>query len=411
MLFTPLHRLLGRPPGPLTDDMIDEAVTLQLAETDDLDWKAEAPETGGLSRHDIVKDMAAMANSGGGLLVYGVTETDSRASGRQNVGVRDERYETALTSVALSAITPPIFGVKVYQLGQPDLRAIVVVIPESDEVPHLVYRNEYFGAPRRNGAATTWLREREVESMYRARFDARRYADTALAELSERALDGYRRGALTFVAVARPSIEVTRTEAPPRSEARELMETAQELTLRLSNSNGGHPLDHLHTMHPRTGLRRWQAWTVPGTRQWDEARVAIHHDGSVTVVTEVGGRPRMGASAPPWVVNTVELESAVADFMALIRVVGEQRGIPAYVARVTVYSGVQQAMMLEIGDEFGQPTSGGSVPIPSFEPIELSVRTDVTLAEYHQAVRQLALDCTTQGGVDFLRVVLESPRP
>lgn len=394
----------------MTDDMIDEAIAVGLAETDDLDWKAEAPETGGLSRHDIVKDMAAMANSGGGMLVLGVTERNSRASGRRDVGVRDERYETALASVALSAITPPIFGVKVYQLGQSEMRAIAVVVPESNEVPHLVYRNDYFGAPRRNGATTTWLREREVEAMYRTRFEARRYADSALSELAERALDGYRRGGLTFVAVARPSLEVTRAEAPPRSEARELMEAAQALTLRLSNSDGGHPLEHLHTLHPRPGLRRWQAWSIPGSGQWEEARVSIHHGGAVTVVTEIGGRPHSNRNVPPWVVNTIDLEAVVSDFMALVRVVGEKRGVPSYFARVAVHSGVQQAMLLEIGDEFGQPTSGGSVPIPSFEPIELSVRTDGTLAEFHQTVRQLALDCTTQGGVDFLRVILESPR-
>jgi hypothetical protein len=32
---------VGSPPGPVTDELIDEAVAAGLAETDDLDWKSE----------------------------------------------------------------------------------------------------------------------------------------------------------------------------------------------------------------------------------------------------------------------------------------------------------------------------------------------------------------------------------
>jgi hypothetical protein len=65
MDFTALHRLLGRPPGPLTDEMIDEAVSQGVAETDDLDWKSSLPPASGLPQTDFPKDIAAMANSMG----------------------------------------------------------------------------------------------------------------------------------------------------------------------------------------------------------------------------------------------------------------------------------------------------------------------------------------------------------
>ena len=57
MTFTALHRVLGLPPGPLTDAMLNEAVEAGAAST-------EYP-----------KDVAAMANSGGGVIVFGVRET------------------------------------------------------------------------------------------------------------------------------------------------------------------------------------------------------------------------------------------------------------------------------------------------------------------------------------------------
>ena len=74
MLFTALHRLLGRGPSPITDDLLDAAVELGLSESDDLDWKSELPPTKGLAETDFPKDIAAMANSGGGVIVYGVNE-------------------------------------------------------------------------------------------------------------------------------------------------------------------------------------------------------------------------------------------------------------------------------------------------------------------------------------------------
>jgi len=36
--FIDLHRIPAPSPGPITDEMIDDAATGPLAETDDLDW-------------------------------------------------------------------------------------------------------------------------------------------------------------------------------------------------------------------------------------------------------------------------------------------------------------------------------------------------------------------------------------
>jgi Putative DNA-binding domain len=108
MEFTPLHRLLGRQPGPLTDDMLDAAIEQGIRETDDLDWKSELPKAKDLSQSDVVKDIAAMANSGGGMIVFGVKEIDKAANGRKDVGELDQAYERTLRSVAVSGIQPPV---------------------------------------------------------------------------------------------------------------------------------------------------------------------------------------------------------------------------------------------------------------------------------------------------------------
>lgn len=171
MSFTELHRALGVAPGPVTDDLLDDAVAAGVVETDGLDWKAELPAAKGLPQSDFPKDVAAMANSGGGMIIYGVREAQKSATARVDVGEVDEAYERSLRSAAITAITPPVFGLNVLRLGAEGDRAVAVEVPASVDGPHLIFKNDYFAAPVRNDSDTVWMKERQIEAMYRARFD------------------------------------------------------------------------------------------------------------------------------------------------------------------------------------------------------------------------------------------------
>ncbi|XMN05515.1 helix-turn-helix domain-containing protein [Streptomyces griseobrunneus] len=131
-----------------------------------------------------------MANSGGGLIVYGVEESQKAATGRVDAGEFDETYERTLRSAAITAISPPVFGLNVHRLGGGGKRAIAVEVPASIDGPHLIYRNDYFGAPVRNDSDTAWMKERQIEAMYRARFEERRHAREALDALFSEASAG-----------------------------------------------------------------------------------------------------------------------------------------------------------------------------------------------------------------------------
>jgi hypothetical protein len=58
MEFTALHRLLGRQPGPLTDEVLDAAIDQGVRQADDLNWRSELPEPKDLSQSDVVKGVA-----------------------------------------------------------------------------------------------------------------------------------------------------------------------------------------------------------------------------------------------------------------------------------------------------------------------------------------------------------------
>lgn len=123
------------------------------------------------------------------------------------MGEISENYERTLRQVAVSGIHPPVFNLDMRRLGEEGQRALVVIVPVSTDVPHLIYRGEYFGAPVRNNADTEWMKERQLESMYRARLEERRNSTDALDHLYREIADGQPRSAPAwFIAAARPRI-------------------------------------------------------------------------------------------------------------------------------------------------------------------------------------------------------------
>jgi hypothetical protein len=106
MDFTALHRLLGRQPGPLTADMLDDCDRRGRSRRLGLEEGITSLE--GTAQYGI-PHVAAMANSGGGVIVYGITENQKAAAGRHDIGEVDEAYGRTLRSATVT-ISPPIFG-------------------------------------------------------------------------------------------------------------------------------------------------------------------------------------------------------------------------------------------------------------------------------------------------------------
>ncbi len=131
-MFTALHRALGLGSCPLSDEMINDTVAQQLPEGADLDFKRALPEANAVVRSDFPKDIAAMRNSGGGTIIYGISETDKRATGRTDVEL-SETHERTLRQVANSAITPPVLDLRICRLGSAPHRCVAVTVPPSSD--------------------------------------------------------------------------------------------------------------------------------------------------------------------------------------------------------------------------------------------------------------------------------------
>lgn len=408
MSFTALHRALGVGPGPLTDELLDAAVAAGVAESNDLDWKRELPPAKGLPQTDFPKDVAAMANSGGGVIVFGVRETQKTATGRVDVGEFDEAYERSLRSAAIAAISPPVFGLNVYRLGAEGNRGVVVEVPASIDGPHLIYKNEYFGAPVRNDSDTVWLRERQIEAMYRARFEERRHATEALDSLYTEASAGrdtYQRAWL--IAVAHPRIPRFGSRLT-RDRAREVLSKTADVALSYAGRGGIHPLENVDRLNPRPGLRRWVAVnTATGERSaWKESWVSIHHDGSVGLATALGGH-RMSSDSyfEGWQVESSAIECATADLMALMRTTAEVTDNDEYDIRIGINWSGEQPLTILTKDNQGFTYDGVSTPLHHYTPVETTVNAVEPASDFHWHVHDLARDCVNQGGISNVLMI------
>ncbi|OLT41333.1 transcriptional regulator [Saccharomonospora sp. CUA-673] len=407
MNFTPLHRVLGLPPGPLTDELLDAAVEHGVTETDDLDWKSELPPTKNLAQTDVPKDIAAMANTGGGMIVYGIEEQNKAATGRKDTGELTEIHERTYRSVAVTAISPPVFGLEIHRLGN-ESRAVAVVVPASVDGPHLIYRGEYFGAPIRNDADTAWMKERQIEATYRARFDERRRASEALDSLFAETIEGRDTDQRAWlVAVAHPRIPGVLAR-PTRDEAREIFKHASTITLTYSTRNGIHPFENVEHYNPRPGLRRWTApsTAVNDSSNWREAWMSVHHDGSVTVAAALGGhRQSMDGYFEGWQIEGRGIECAIADFTALIRATAAALHHEEYDVRVGVeYTGEEPMSILTI-DNAGLTYDGVSTPLRSFTSVRSTLNAAAPDSDFHRQVYELAEDCVNQGGITHLHAI------
>lgn len=408
MSFTALHRVLGVVPGPLTDDLLDAAVAAGVAETNDLDWKSELPPARGLPQTDFPKDVAAMANSGGGVIVYGVRESQKAATGRVDVGEFDEAYERSLRSAAMTAITPPVFGLNVHRLGVEGSRAVLVEVPASADGPHLIYKNDYFGAPMRNDSDTVWMKERQIEAMYRARFEERRHATKALDALFSEASAGRNSDERVWLtAVAHPRVPRLRDRLS-RDEARAVLSKVEGLALTYAGRGGIHPLESVDRLNPRPGLRRWVAVNkATGERaRWKEAQASIHHDGSVTLAASIGGH-RMSSDGYFWGhrVESSAIECGIADFMALIRTTAEATDNDEYDVRVGVRWTGSEPLVILTKDSLGFTDDGVSTPLHHYTPVETTVNAMEPALDYYWHIHDLARDCVNQGGVSNVLMI------
>lgn len=126
------------------DAGIEESLTLEYK-------SGEALHSGNGRRHEIAKDVSAMANSAGGIIIYGIAEHPDREVRHRPAGFspvdRRECSKETLEQIISSNIQPRISGIKIHPVpldSDPSHVAYVVVIPQGDTIHQVTYNNKYY---------------------------------------------------------------------------------------------------------------------------------------------------------------------------------------------------------------------------------------------------------------------------
>jgi hypothetical protein len=405
-LHTPLHRLLGEAPGPLSDAMIDTAVAQGIPESQELDWKTELPPQREFKQSDHLKDIAAFANATGGMLVFGVDEEEKAAVQRVDAGECDENYERTIQQVCMTAITPPVFGVRTYQVGSGPNRAVAIVVPPSVLGPHLIYKGNQFAAPLRTDADTHWMTERDIEAAYRARFDAARRAREELDSVYEAMAQSLDTGQhAVFVGAVRPRVLPVLVGRRDMADAALILEKARKLASwwLAGGSEEYHPLSDVSPYSSRAGLR---GWIAPPTNAdgWRPGRAAVFDDGSASLAWRAGGH-RNGAEGhglEPWEVPVKALEGFVAALLALAYTVAEDAPAGDLEVRIGVEwtpdSSESFTKRLTFHRDSFMSSEVSSPLAARFHPLTITVDPSVSAREFIGTVVDYATDCLNQVG-------------
>lgn len=429
-VLTPIHRALGLPAGEVDFELVQQAVAHRVAETNDLDWKAgwwptQKPDW----RDEVAKDLAAMANSGGGWLVVGIKEEPPRAEAVEVTPVEwSEDRQRRVRSVAYSHCGPPLTGLEFHPVPVPESDGYVVLIrvPDSPDAPHLSRKgDDAYRAPVRNGADTEKLDPRALEMAFKRRFQSSSDRAKQLTDLYEDAtlLLDTKLGA-TLVAVADPA-EPRQGAAVDRRWATMVLENPDFSGLfqrRLSNERV--PAWAWAGAKVRRGPRRWVASREARPQGYAKA---LHDNGAVQVAYQIG----TWDFNPDLVVESQldrnvcrgrDVEEAVGDFVASLRTAsGELQMTGVYHVRIGMeWMDPMMSESLKILDEDrvtgaplppgGGPSTPPAATIRRFSPVVVELDALSEIEGLVDQTSSMALDLVAHGGIENLRR-LEFPDP
>jgi hypothetical protein len=169
--------LLLQPLEQVDANLLQKLCDDRCPESQSLEFKRDLPGHSDKDKHEICKDVAALANTDGGDLVYGI---DEKAGSAGLISpITGESFDAAIRRIAQvldAGIEPRIQGLKMRHIDVPGGYCIVLRVPSSFDGPHCIRTNQNRRFVMRNGTSITDMS-----------FDQLRGAFDRTATLAERA--------------------------------------------------------------------------------------------------------------------------------------------------------------------------------------------------------------------------------
>ncbi|MCW2904649.1 MAG: hypothetical protein JWO67_6914 [Streptosporangiaceae bacterium] len=172
--FHRIEALFGGPLDQITYAQLAALVgNADACEDEDLDYKATHYEKE--KKAELAKDVAALANTIGGVLVLGLA--DDRKSRIPTAEVPVELTDARLRQIRATVASNVRPAPRIELIAKEDAPGsnqgiLLIAVPRSLDAPHAVIEHNHhrLAYPRRDGDTTGWLTETEVATAYRRRF-------------------------------------------------------------------------------------------------------------------------------------------------------------------------------------------------------------------------------------------------
>lgn len=410
-MFTPIHRALGLEPGNISIDLLVKAVERSVEETGDLDWKRVAYD----SRRpgwdeEAAKDIAAMANSGGGWIVFGIEEDGDKNAASKIAPISwSAADQQRILRAAYAKIGPPVVGLDFHEVpcGSEGGGSVVMMrVPDSEDAPHFARKGDNaFVAPRRNGPHTVYMSDREIERGFRERFQHADDRERLLQDRYERACEALRPEDGVFLALAAvPFEQVTRREPT----AADRVYLYRDDPLLPAQAGLRAPRNWWEGGEIKKGLHQWIIRASKGVH-WkfrkffcDDATVLGAYQLGLLVTDE-----DRSDQYPVGLTNhcrAVDIETALIDHVTLLRTHAKERQAHGGFRMRAGLVGIDgEPIYIRVIDDWaGRLLDADSMePIVRFQPITLELDPLLDIDELLPIINELARDLISQGGVEY----------
>lgn len=430
-MFTPIHRALGLEPGNLTLNDINQIIAGKVEETADLDWKKKFYSIqNNAVMEEVAKDIAAMANSGGGWIVFGIKEDgENNAASSVNPIQWSADNERQIRNIAYSKIGPPVVGIEFSKIlcgENPDDGYVVLMhIPDSVDAPHFARKgDDAFRAPWRNGPHTEFMTERDIERGFRERFQRGVEQEKTLQGYFEQAAEALNPEQGVFLAIA--AVPVTpKISAGPVDRNTVIQHTNPwAYSYFITSYQENHPkIPEMSTI----GVFSWSDGDiVKGMRQWvlrNSAQAAakyrkhLHDDGTLTggyCLKRVRGIQSTSEKYLAGEINhcnSIDVEKALIDFFSLLRAHAQERNVPGgFRIRVGLIGYPGEPIIIKgwHGNSSLPINVTEPEPIKRFQPVSTFIDPLVPIEDVLPPLRTLALDIVNQGNIQKLWIIADS---
>lgn len=413
MVFTPIHQELALPPGELSIDLLQSAIKAGVVETTHLDWKRAFYNRENKKWHEeAAKDIAAMANSGGGWVVFGVAENGSNNSATELFPLKwDSSEEQRILNVAYTKVDPPVLGIETYPIEIDEGNIVFMRVPDSLDAPHFARKDDgSLIAPRRNGSHTVFMNGREIERAFRERFQRSHDRENAINFVFEKAATALNADdGVCLVVVAVPA-EPSNLESPESSELNKYIDLDPDPAFLQTNAR----FQRLLSGEMRKGMRSWLLRSNAADPY--AYRKFFCDDGSLLGCYRLGNLetdPRRASYYPVGEPNHcmgLHIESYLADFGTTLREFAKDRRTQGiFRLRAGLVGDTTKPIYIRTTSGFGHYLLDADYSEPIIVPEQVTIDFEplASTAELLAVLRSVATDLINQGGIRNLQVLRE----